>query len=69
MGGQPTISLRRSTLGSNEKVTSGLQDFALVFFDLRDFFEVSLYKSTLKSAIIRNTKVVCLHGKQTTGKI
>ena len=43
--------------------------FNLVFSILSNFFEDTLYKSTLKSAIIRVMKSVCLHGKQTTGAV
>ena len=38
-------------------------------FDFEQLFKVVLYKSTLKSAIIRVIKSVCLHGKQTTGAV
>ena len=43
--------------------------FNLVFSILSNFFKSTLYKSTLKSAIIRIMKSVCLHGKQTTGAV
>ena len=54
---------------SNEKVNSSSSWFDLVFLDLSKFLEDNPYKSTLKSAIIRYTKSVCLHGKQTTGAV
>ena len=54
---------------SNEKLNSGSSWFDLVFSILSNFFEDTLYKSTLKSAIIRVMKSVCLHGKQTTGAV
>ena len=53
---------------SNEKLNSSSSWFGLVFSILSNFFEDTLYKSTLKSAIIRCTKSVCLHGKQTVGE-
>ena len=53
---------------SNEKVNSSSNWFDLVFLILSNFFEDTLYKSTLKSAIIRFVKSVCLHGKQTAGQ-
>ena len=53
----------------NEKLNSSLDWFDLVFLILSSFFEDTLYKSTLKSAIIRVMKSVCLHGKQTTGAV
>ena len=52
-------------LWSNEKLNSSSNWFDLVFSILSNFFEDNLYKSTLKSAIIRYVKPVCLHSKQT----
>ena len=62
------ISLYGFKNGSNEKLNSGSSWFELVFSILSNFFEDTLYKSTLKSAIIRCIKSVCLHGKQTDGE-
>ena len=53
----------------NEKLNSSSNWLDLVFSVLSNFFEDTLYKSTLKSAIIRVMKSVCLHGKQTTGAV
>ena len=55
--------------GSNEKLNSCSNWFDFVFSILSYFFEDTLYKSTMKSAIIRFVKSVCLHGKQTTGAV
>ena len=55
--------------GSNEKLNSSSNWFDFVFSILSNFFEDTLYKSTLKSAIIRVMKSVCLHSKQTTGAV
>ena len=46
-----------------------ISDLLIPTFDLRYLLKARLYKNTLKPAIIRYTKVVCLHGKQTTGNI
>lgn len=46
-----------------------LKNFNLVFSILSNFFKPTLYKSTLKSAIILAMKSVCLHSKQTTGAV
>ena len=54
---------------SNEKLNSSSNWLDLVFSILSNFFEDTLYKSTLKSAIIRVRKSVCLHGKQTAGAV
>ena len=43
----------------NEKVNSALNCSELVFLILSNFFEDNLYKSTLKSVIIRVIKSVC----------
>ena len=62
-------ALLREIHRDNKAINRNLQNVDLVFSILSHFFKDSLYKSTLKSAIIHVMKSVCLHSKQTTGAV